>query len=250
MPIRSPGPWREACKGLFDVKGLAYASVRTANAGASDLDFGMGDTQSELYAWTAQSSAPVAIWNDERPRAAWLYQLNLAERLATAPSLVPRESAERMQMFGFINEIAGENDFGWSKRLQLIHAALSTLSPQDEGYAFWKTLGDKYLYTHERGAAAKAKVIEVLNLLAAQLAARHQRGRRYLIGTQFSALDIYFSTFYALIEPLPPALCPMASDYRPAYTNQDEDIAAAVTPALAAHRDFIYTEHLVTPIVF
>ena len=111
-------------------------------------------------------------------------------------------------------------------------------------------MGDKYLYTHERGAAAKAKVIEVLNLLAAQLAAQHQRGRRYLIGTQLSALDIYFSTFYALIEPLPPALCPMASDYRPAYTNQDEDIAAAVTPALAAHRDFIYTEHLVTPIVF
>lgn len=245
-----PGPWREACKGLFDVKGLAYASVRTSNAGASDLDFGMGDTQSELYVWTAQSSAPVAIWNDERPRASWLDQLNLAERLAPDPALVPRASADRMQMFGFINEIAGENGFGWSKRLQLIHAALTTLSPAAEGYAFWKTLGDKYLYTHARGEAAKAKVIEVLNLLAAQLVAQHQRGRRYLIGTQFSALDIYFSTFYTLIEPLPPALCPMASDYRPAYTNQDADIAKAVTPALAAHRDFIYAEHLVTPIVF
>ncbi len=245
-----PGPWREACKGLFDVKGLAYACVRTSNADASDLDFGMDDSQSELCAWTAQSSAPVAIWNDERPRASWLDQLNLAERLAPAPSLVPHASAERMQMIGFINEIAGENGFGWSKRLQLIHAALSTMSATDEGYTFWKTLADKYLYTHERGEAAKAKVIEVLTLLAAQLAAQQQGGRRYLIGSQFSALDIYFSTFYALIEPLPPALCPMASDYRPAYTNQDADIAAAVTPALAAHRDFIYAEHLVSPIVF
>ena len=124
------------------------------------------------------------------------------------------------------------------------------MSPQDEGYAFWKTLGDKYLYTPARGMAAKARVIEVLNLLAAQLTAQHLRGRRYLIGEQFSALDIYFSTFYALIEPLPPELCPMASSYRPAYTNQDADIAVAATPALAAHRDFIYAEHLVLPIVF
>lgn len=245
-----PGPWREACKGLFDVKGLAYASVRTANAGASDLDVGMDGTQSELYAWTAQASAPVAIWNEERPRASWLDQINLAERLAPEPRLVPRDIAERMHLFGFINELAGENGFGWSKRLQLIHEALSAMSPQDEGYAFWKTLGDKYLYTPALGMAAKARVIEVLNLLAAQLTAQHLRGRRYLIGEQLSALDIYFSTFYALIEPLPPELCPMASSYRPAYTNQDADIAVAATPALAAHRDFIYAEHLVLPIVF
>jgi len=245
-----PGPWREACKGLFDVKGLSYAVVRTANAGASDLDFGMNGTQSELYAWTAQSSAPVAIWNDERPRSSWIDQLNLAERLAPTPRLIPEEIGDRMQMFALINEIAGENGFGWNKRLQLVHEALGSLSPQDDGYDFWKTLGDKYLYTPERGQAAKAQMIDVLGLLAAQLGAQHQRGRRYLIGTQLSALDIYFSTFYALIEPLPPARCPMATSYRPAYTNHDPDITRAAVPALAAHRDFIYEEHLVLPVVF
>src|SRR6476619_6875215 len=26
-----PGPWREACKSLFDVKGLRYAAVRASN---------------------------------------------------------------------------------------------------------------------------------------------------------------------------------------------------------------------------
>ena len=245
-----PGPWREACKGLFDVKGLAYASVCTANAGASDLDFGMHGSQSELYDWTAQSSAPVAIWNDERPRSAWIDQLNLAERLAPEPGLVPETIADRIQMFGFINELAGENGFGWSRRLLLVHAALATLSAGDEGYAFWHTLGEKYLYTPARGAAAKGRVIEVMRLLSTQLGAQQARGSRYLIGQRLSALDIYFSTFYALIEPLPPALCPMATSYRPSYTNSDPDIAAAVTPALAAHRDFIYTEHLVLPVVF
>lgn len=245
-----PGPWREACKGLFDVKGLTYASVRTSDVGKSDLDFGMDGSQSELYAWTAQSSAPVAIWNDERPRSSWIDQLNLAERLAPNPSLVPRDITDRMRMFGFINEIGGENGFGWSKRLQLVHAALSSMTPQDDGYAFWKTLADKYLYTHERGVAAKMRIIDVLNSLATQLATQQQRGSHYLIGDQLSALDIYLACFYALIEPLPPELCPMATSYRPAYTNQDVDIAAAATPALKAHRDFIYAEHLVLPVVF
>ena len=245
-----PGPWREACKGLFDVKGIPYQSVRTANAGASDLDFGSNGTQSELYAWTAQSSAPVAIWNDERPRSSWIDQLNLAERLAPAPRLIPESITERMQMFSLINELAGENGFGWNKRLQVVHASLESLSPQDEGYAFWKTLGDKYLYTPERGRAAKVQMIEIFDALAAQLNAQHQQGSRYLIGKRLSALDIYFATFYAIIEPLPPALCPMATAYRPAYTNQDPDIARAAVPTLAAHRDFIYAEHLVLPVVF
>ena len=245
-----PGPWREACKGLFDVKGLSYACVRTANEGASDLDFGMNGSQSELYAWTAQSSAPVAIWNDERPRSSWIDQLNLAERLAPEPALIPATIADRTQMFGLTNELAGENGFGWCRRLLLVHDALNSLSPGDEGYSFWQTLGEKYLYTHARGVAAKARVIEVLQTLAHQLAAQHAHGSRYLIGPRLSALDIYFSTFYALIEPLPPALCPMATSYRPSYTNTDPDVAAAVTPALAAHRDFIYREHLVLPVVF
>ena len=245
-----PGPWREACKGLFDVKGLTYACVRTADAGASDLDFGMNGTQSELYAWTAQSSAPVAIWNDERPRSSWIDQLNLAERLAPEPALVPRDMALRILMFGLINEIAGENGFGWSKRLLLVHEALSTMSPGQEGYDFWKTLSAKYLYSSALGAAAKARMIEGLNTLAAQLAAQQARGSRYLIGRELSALDIYFATFYALIEPMPPTLCPMATGYRPAYENHDPDIARAATPTLAAHRDFIYREHLVLPIVF
>jgi len=53
-----PGPWHEACKGIYHVKRLAYTPVRSANEGASDAAIGFGGSQSELIEWTAQSSAP------------------------------------------------------------------------------------------------------------------------------------------------------------------------------------------------
>ncbi|CAN0410127.1 unnamed protein product, partial [Phaeothamnion confervicola] len=115
-----PGPWRESCKALFDVKGIPYTSVRCSNAGASETSFGADGTHSELIAWTAQSSAPVAVWEDERPRSSWIDQLNLAERLAPEPCLVPPDFEARVRMFGLINEIAGEGGLGWSKRLILV----------------------------------------------------------------------------------------------------------------------------------
>src|SRR5258707_4029123 len=71
-----PGPWREACKGIFHVKKIPYTSVTAA---------GQDGSPRELIEWTAQSSAPVAIWNDQRPRSTWVEQLYLAERLAPGP---------------------------------------------------------------------------------------------------------------------------------------------------------------------
>ena len=50
-----PGPWREACKGIFHVKKMFYAPVASA---------GQDGSQRELTELTAQSSAPVALWND------------------------------------------------------------------------------------------------------------------------------------------------------------------------------------------
>ena len=46
-----PGPWSEAAKGIFYVKKLAYIPVRQ-NMGSDPA----------LKAWTAQDSAPVAIY--------------------------------------------------------------------------------------------------------------------------------------------------------------------------------------------
>src|SRR5580704_18394015 len=107
-----PGPWREACKGIFHVKKIPFTPVASA---------GQDGSQRELIEWTAQASAPVAIWNDERPRSTWIEQLYLAERLQPEPALIPANIAERATMFGMINEIAGENGLAFQRRHQMIH---------------------------------------------------------------------------------------------------------------------------------
>ena len=43
----------------------------------------------------------------------------------------------------------------------------------------------------------------------------------------------------------------MASSFRDGlYGNDNPQIAAALTPALLAHRDFVYEKHLELPVVF
>lgn len=245
-----PGPWREACKALFHVKGIPYASVRTSDEGASDLNLGMGGTQSELIAWTGQASAPVAIWNDERPRSSWIDQLNLAERLNPEPALVPKDIALRMRMFGFINEIAGENGLAWSKRVLLADGSLKTLPPGDSSRPFYDTLASKYGHTPQAAVEATARIVSILGMLDAELGHQRARGRKFLIGDSLSALDLYWAAFCGLFSPMPPDRCPMATSYRSAYSNDDPAIAKVLTPSLLAHRDFIYDTYLELPIVF
>lgn len=245
-----PGPWREACKGLFHVKQVPFVSVATASAGRSDLEFGMTEADNELMEWTGQASAPVAAWNDERPVSSWLEQVNLAERINPEPPLVPEAAADRVLMFGFLNEIAGEGGLGWTKRIGIIHRKLPTLPPGDPARVFWNHLAAKYRYTPDLGRAAPARIASIVHALHLQLVASQARGERYFIGGRLSALDLYWSTFVTLLDPLPPALCPMATSFREHYANPDPEVQAVLSPELLAHRDFIYREHLELPIVF
>src|ERR1700676_1502886 len=54
-----PGPWTEAAKAILRVKNLPYVKVR------QEL---MGENL-PLLKWTKQATAPVFIYNDERPRS-------------------------------------------------------------------------------------------------------------------------------------------------------------------------------------
>jgi glutathione S-transferase len=246
-----PGPWREACKGLFHVKRIPYTPVVTADEGKSDLAIGMDGSQSELIAWTGQASAPVAIWNDERPRSSWIDQLNLAERLNPEPPLIPAGIKDRILMFGLINELAGENGIAWEKRLLMVHGPLTSMPPGAEGRAFFEYLGSKYGYTPALAKAAARRIVDILNTFDAQLASQKAAGREYLVGSGFSALDIYWATFCGLIDPMPPERCPMATSFRGgAYGNDNPEVAKALTPALLAHRDMVYERHLELPVVF
>ena len=54
----SPNPWAEGAKAIFHLKGLAYVAVAQQP----------GMPNEALQAWTGQTSSPVAILDDEKPR--------------------------------------------------------------------------------------------------------------------------------------------------------------------------------------
>jgi glutathione S-transferase len=233
-----PGPWSEAAKGIFDVKKIPYVRVRQE----------IGGENRALQEWTAQATAPVAVWNDEPPRSTWIQQLFLAERLQPNPPLIPAAIEDRALMFGYCNELCGEHGFGWSKRLMLIHPTLTDPNASEQSRAFSTYMGNKYGYNAAEAEAAPARCAEILRLLGTKLEQQRARGSKFFIGDQLSALDIYWAAFAALIQPLPHELCPMPQPFRKSYTNTNPVIQAAVTPLLMEHRDFIYRQYLKLPI--
>jgi len=233
-----PGPWGEAIKGVLDIKKIPYTCV----------GFEIGSDHKALIEWSAQASAPVIAWNDEFPRSNWAEQLFLAERIEPNPRLIPKDLEDRARMFGLAGELCGMHGFGWSRRLIGFHAAFTTPGLPEEALAIPKALGPKYGYSREAAEAATPRVLAILAALRDQLEEQHSKGRKYFIGEQLSALDVYWAAFAALIEPMPAELCPMIEELRPAYQNFDPAVDAAARPLLMEHRDFIYREHLVLPI--
>ena len=238
LTLGVPGPWSEAAKGILYVKKIPYVRVRQELGGAN----------TELTEWTAQATAPVAIWNDEPPRSTWIEQLFLAERLEPTPALIPDNIEDRMLMFGYCNELCGEHGYGWSKRLMLLHTVLTESGADESARAFATHMGNKYGYNREEAEAAPARVANIVTTLGSRLEQQQNKGSRFFIGNQLSALDIYWATFAALIQPLPHELCPMPASLRTMYINTDPVVQAAVKPILLEHRDFIYNEYLELPI--
>jgi glutathione S-transferase len=237
LPAGIPGPWAEAVKGILYVKKIPFTRVRHDRA-----------NYAPLIRWTAQSSAPVMVYNDERPRSVWSDQLFLAERLQPNPALIPSNIEDRTLMFGLSNELCSENGFGWSRRLMLIDAVVTDPNATEETKRGMLAFGSKYGYSAAAAAAAPAKVAQIVRVLTERLESQRSRGSRFLIGNGLSALDIYWAVFAALIEPLPENLCPMPSEFRRRYTCEDPVVRAATTPQLLAHRDFIYHEYLELPV--
>ena len=187
---------------------------------------------------SSQTSLPTMLYNDERPRNSWIEQVVLADKLGGPPSLIPTSVEERVLMFGLMNELLGEDGVMWRKRL------LFGDSPFTQ----------KYGYSDAAAAEAPAKIAEVLDSFAARITAQRAAGSRYLLGSQLSALDIYFATVTYMI-------CPPGDDILP-RTKQNRGLLqgfAANPPevqvfvdgqggrAIREHRDFILKTHCVTP---
>jgi glutathione S-transferase len=235
----TPSPWGEAVKGFFHVKRIHYVPVRHP----------MGKDQSLLRQWTAQESAPVAVYNDERPRSTWPEQLYLAERLRADPPLIPGALEDRVRMFGWCNELAGENGLGWSRRELIFNRTLSKAKGDEKGLAPMRSMARKYNYSTETAQLAARRTIDILNGLSELIAQQKKLGSRFLIGNQLSALDIIWAAFAALIKPLPEELCPMAQGMRAGFNNDDPAIDTATSPLLIEHRDFIYRQYLELPLI-
>ncbi len=236
VTTRMPGaPWTEAAKALFEVKGLEYARVAQI----------AGVTDEALKDWTGIVNAPIAVYEDERPRDGWLEILLLAERLAPAPRLIPEEMDARVRMLGLCGELMSEDGLIWNRRLLMFKQGIEANGPLAQ---FAELRGRAYGYSDEAVARAPARIRAVVETLDAQLRTQQAAGARFLIGDTLTALDLYWACACAIMAPLPPEQCPMPDVVRTGYEHYPEDVRAALTPALVAHRDRIYRDYLTLPI--
>lgn len=234
-----PGPWGEAAKGLFKVRKVDYLAVAQE----------VGGENADLVDWTGHRNAPIAVYAGERPRVGWAEILLLAERLGSGPSLLPKDASERALMMGWSHELCAESGLGWTRRLMLVDQPIRA-GADHPAYAFSRFFGDIYGWSPEAGAAAEARCVAILEGLSKQLAAQHAAGRRYLVGSSLSALDVYWAAFAALIDPLPDDVCPMSPDFRAMYASSPASVKGAASVELLEHRLFVYESALGLPLDF
>ena len=225
-----PSPWSQAARGLLHVKNLPYAACAP----------GEGEGEADLVAATGQNAYPAVLYEDEAPRSGWAEILLLAERLAPTPRLIPAAPAKRALLFGLGHELCGELGFGWCRRLCVVHEGYNADPPDP----LMRWLGDKYGYRPDSHAVARARVIEVLELLADTL---EKSGGEYLLG-ELSALDIYWATFCNILSPLPPDRLPLPKTMRAVFASAEPEVTAALAPELLALRDRVYERHLELPV--
>jgi hypothetical protein len=228
-----PSPWGQAAKTIFEVKGLDYVAA----------PWQPGEPNANIVAWSGEASGPIVAWAKEKPINRWIDILYLAERLAPKPSLIPADAAQRALMIGLSNEICGELGIGWNRRLQLFAPAYASGNPP----AGVSRMGDKYGFNEGAVKAAGEHIAGSLKALSTQLKSQHARGVNYFIGDSLSALDIYWTAFANLLDPLPKEQCPMPDAYRPGFTVTDPVVKAALDPLLLEHRTRVFRDHFRNP---
>ncbi len=231
-----PAPYSMSARTIFELRGVPFVPVAQVGGG----------TNEELVAWTRHRNAPVAVYEDEAPRVGWLEILQLAERLGSGPSLVPADPEHRVEMVGLVNELIGENGLVWNLRLLI----LGMPGPERAARAATKNpMYGQYGYSEMAKDAAHARATAILEWFTAHMRRRCDAGSGYLIGSSFSAADVYWAFFSQLLRTLPEAECPMPESLRKAYDR----VSAAVggcDPLLIEQRDRIFAEHLSLPLVF
>lgn len=229
-----PSPWGEAAKGILHIKRIPFTAVRLVY-----------DNEA-LKQWAGQLTGPVAVYDDEAPRAGWAEILMLAERLAPAPALLPLEPDARGRALSIADKICSPGGLAWTRRLQNVHAGLTKTGGFSEGIAGY--LGRKYGYDPAHAPGYGPRVRQLLGELAAALREQRATGKSYYLGDTLTAADIYSATCMGIFQPLPEAQCCMNPGIRRALEYLDNDTAAALDPVLLEHRDMMYARHLELPL--
>jgi glutathione S-transferase len=228
------GVWSECAKGLLHYKKIPYAAVPQI----------LFDDNAEIVAWTGVRNQPQIVFEAEPVRTGWLDILNLAERLAPEPSLLPKDPAQRALVVGLANELCGEWGIGWCTRLAMLRP----------GSAPGKTeqiMRSEYGMTDvDEADAATRRIADIVSMLGRRLRDQQARGSRYFVGEDVSAIDIYWACFSNLVQPLPHDLCPMSDEVRAGFTRLGQKIGPAKDPILFDHRDHVYRTSLQLPVDF
>ena len=231
-----PSPWGEALKGILHIKQLPHARVGHV----------FGSPTTTLQEWSGQDSFPVMAWNDERPLSTWIDQLNLAERLAPTPRLIPERLEDRVLMFGYCNELCGENGIGWTERLRGVHEEVS--KPGDPaGVSAY--LGKKYGYTPEIGTRAdRASRVGYRRarrrLRAAEVPRQPILHRRLALGDGHLLGSVLQCDETARARAMPDA----SEDSRDVHDRPNPPSSPRLKPILIEHRDFIFKNYLELPV--
>ncbi len=229
----APAPYSMSARAILDIKEVEYVPVLQQGAGRNEA----------LVEWTGHRNAPVAVYEDEAPRAGWLEILNLAERLGRGPGLLPEDIDLRMLMVAWTNELIGEGGWVWQMRLVMLGLA----GPEKAAQAATRNpMYAQYGYSEaaRETAADKAKLImDKFSAFAAQ------RKSHYLIGDSLSALDIYWAFFSQILKTLPDDQCPMPAGLRKSY-DYSSAVLGGGDAGLIEQRDWILQNHLRLPLKF
>ena len=235
-----PGPWGESAKAVLNARNVSYLAVEQVAMAANE----------ELLAWTGHRNAPIACLDDEPPLTGWLDILLLAERLGSGQSLLPENEQDRVLCLGHITEIAGTDGFGWNRRIELMSGYLNGEADADDAPADMLPHMRTYGVTLETIARAPGRMVAILGGLTERLRAQQAAGSGYFIGTDLTALDLYWACFSMMVRPLPQDVNPMPDWLRPLYTGCNAAVDAAIDPILIAHRDRIYQRHIGLPLEY
>lgn len=231
----APSPWSQAAKAIVELKGIDALGVWMR----------AGDP--EVTTWTGIPNAPVAMYRGEPSYSGWAEILNLADRLAPTPSLIPTDVERRIQMFGLANELLGQQGLVWNARLMAVDLGFQTRGQHGWALPAAEYLGSRYGYREGCGPDAAARFEAILGVLDARLLQGQRLTGPYYFGREMSALDIYSATVLDSLIPLPHDACPLPAKTRAAFESRLDAIRPLVPESLLAHRDMMHEQHIPLP---